>query len=86
MLHIRMFSITFRNIFTGMILDSLGYFILEVFFICCLEIALLAGGGLYLYNSYTNGPLNDRPSIRDAKLKAQKSARKNASSSAEINN
>ncbi|CAF0894574.1 unnamed protein product [Rotaria sordida] len=55
------------NIFTGLILDSYGYFILEVFFIICLEIALLAAAFLYVYNSIKKGILNDSPSARRAK-------------------
>lgn len=56
-----------RNIFTGLILDSYGYFILEIFFIICLEIALLAAAFLYVYNSVKKGMLNDSPAVRKAK-------------------
>jgi len=58
------------NIFTGLILDSYGYFMLEVFFIICLEIALLAAAFLYVYNSIRKGTLNDSPAVRLAKQKA----------------
>jgi hypothetical protein len=59
--------LVFRNIFTGLILDSYGYFVLEIFFIICLEIALLAAAFLYVYNSVRKGMLNDSPSVRRAK-------------------
>ena len=55
------------NIITGIILDSYGYFMLEVFFIICLEIALLAAAFLYVYNSVKKGMLNDSPAVRRAK-------------------
>jgi len=58
------------NIFTGMILDSYGYFILEIFFIICLEIALLAAAFLYVYNSIKKGTLNDSATVRRAKQAA----------------
>lgn len=58
----------FRNIFTGLILDNYGYFMLEVFFIICLELALLAAAALYIYNSAKKGTLNDSPAVRAAKL------------------
>ena len=61
-----MFS--FRNIFTGLILDAYGYFLLEIFFIICLEIALLAAAFLYVYNSVKKGMLNDSPAVRQPKL------------------
>ena len=60
----------FRNIFTGLILDSYGYFMLEIFFIICLEIALLAAAFLYVYNSIKKGMLNDTPAVRRAKQAA----------------
>lgn len=56
-----------RNIFTGLILDSYGYFVLEIFFILCLEVALLAAAFLYVYNSVKDGMLNDSPAVRQAK-------------------
>jgi hypothetical protein len=37
---------------------------LEIFFIICLEIALLAAAFLYIYNSIKKGILNDSPSVR----------------------
>ena len=40
---------------------------LEIFFIICLEIALLAAAFLYIYNSVKKGMLNDSPSVRRAK-------------------
>ncbi|CAF0855017.1 unnamed protein product [Adineta ricciae] len=55
------------NIFTGLILDSYGYFMLEIFFIICLEIALLAAAFLYVYNSVKKGMLNDSPTVRRVK-------------------
>jgi MFS family permease len=55
------------NIFTGLILDHYGYFMLEIFFIICLEIALLAAAFLYVYNSVKKGTLNDSPAVRRAK-------------------
>ncbi|CAF1059338.1 unnamed protein product [Adineta ricciae] len=55
------------NIFTGLILDSYGYFMLEIFFIICLEIALLAAAFLYVYNSVKKGMLNDSPAVRRVK-------------------
>ena len=58
---------SFRNIFTGLILDSYGYFMLEIFFIICLEIALLAAAFLYVYNSVKKGMLNDSPAVRRVK-------------------
>ena len=57
-----------RNIFTGLILDNYGYFMLEIFFILCLELALLAAAALYIYNSVKQGTLNDSPAVRAAKL------------------
>lgn len=53
-----------------MILDSYGYFMLEIFFILCLEIALLAAAFLYIYNSIKKGMLNDPATVRRAKLAA----------------
>jgi hypothetical protein len=41
---------------------------LEIFFIICLEIALLAAAFLYVYNSVKKGMLNDSPAVRRAKL------------------
>lgn len=61
------FCLSFRNIFTGLILERYGYFILEIFFIICLEIALLAAAILYIYNSLEKGMLNDSPAIRHAR-------------------
>jgi len=58
------------NIFTGLILDHYGYFMLEIFFIICLEIALLAAAFLYVYNSVRKGMLNDSPAERQAKQEA----------------
>ncbi|CAF4142411.1 unnamed protein product [Adineta steineri] len=55
------------NILTGLILDQYGYFMLEIFFIVCLEIALLAAAFLYVYNSFKKGLLNDSPAVRQAK-------------------
>jgi Flp pilus assembly protein TadB len=40
---------------------------LEIFFIICLEIALLAAAFLYVYNSVKKGTLNDSPAVRQAK-------------------
>jgi len=60
------------NIFSGLILDSYGYFMLEIFFIICLEIALLAAAFLYIYNSLKNGMLNDSPAVRRAKQELAK--------------
>jgi hypothetical protein len=40
---------------------------LEIFFIICLEVALLAAAFLYVYNSIKNGTLNDSPAVRLAK-------------------
>lgn len=40
---------------------------LEIFFIICLEIALLAAAFLYVYNSVKEGTLNDSPTARRAK-------------------
>jgi len=40
---------------------------LEIFFIICLEIALLAAAFLYIYNSTKKGILNDSPAVRAAK-------------------
>lgn len=42
---------------------------LEIFFIICLEIALLASAFLYIYNSVKQGILNDSPAIRRERLK-----------------
>jgi hypothetical protein len=41
---------------------------LEIFFIVCLEIALLAAAFLYVYNFLKKGMLNDSAPIRHAKL------------------
>ncbi|UJR07131.1 hypothetical protein I4U23_011419 [Adineta vaga] len=60
-------GLALMNIFTGLILDSYGYFMLEIFFIICLEIALLASAFLYVYNSIKQGTLNDSPAVRLAK-------------------
>lgn len=43
---------------------------LEIFFIICLEIALLAAAFLYVYNSVKKGTLNDSPAVRRAKEEA----------------
>ncbi len=43
---------------------------LEIFFIICLEIALLAAAFLYVYNSIRKGTLNDSPAVRKAKQDA----------------
>jgi hypothetical protein len=43
---------------------------LEIFFIICLEVALLAAAFLYVYNSIKKGVLNDSPAIRRAKQEA----------------
>jgi hypothetical protein len=43
---------------------------LEIFFIICLEIALLAAAFLYVYNSVKKGMLNDSPAVRRAKQDA----------------
>ncbi len=40
---------------------------LEIFFIVCLEIALLAAAFLYIYNSLKKGVLNDSALVRHAK-------------------
>jgi len=40
---------------------------LEIFFIICLEIALLAAAFLYVYDSIKKGTLNDSPAVRRAK-------------------
>jgi hypothetical protein len=40
---------------------------LEIFFIVCLEIALLAAAFLYVYNSLKKGVLNDSAAIRHAR-------------------
>jgi len=42
---------------------------LEIFFIICLEIALLAAAFLYVYDSVKKGTLNDSPAVRLAKQK-----------------
>jgi hypothetical protein len=42
---------------------------LEMFFIVCLEIALLAVGALYVSNSLKNGMLNDSVAVRHKKRK-----------------
>lgn len=44
---------------------------LEIFFIVCLEIALLAAVLLYIYNSRRKGLLNDSPAKRNVKRKEQ---------------
>ncbi|XP_005078007.1 major facilitator superfamily domain-containing protein 1 isoform X1 [Mesocricetus auratus] len=46
------------SILAGMILDSWGYFLLEVFFIACLSLSLLAVVCLYLVNRARGGNLN----------------------------
>ena len=66
-----MFCLCPRNLFTGLILDRYGYFTLEIFFIVCLEIALLAAGLLYVYNSLRKGMLNDSATSRNDKQKEQ---------------
>jgi len=40
---------------------------LEIFFIICLEVALLAAAFLYVYNSVKKGMLNDSPAVRRVK-------------------
>ena len=65
-----------RNIFTGLILDQYGYFMLEIFFIVCLEIALLATAFLYIYNSLKKGMLNDSAVVRHAKQEEQELTKK----------
>ena len=62
-----MFCLFPRNIFTGLILDRYGYFMLEIFFIVSLEIALLAATVLYVYDSRKKGMLNDSAVVRHAK-------------------
>jgi uncharacterized membrane protein YciS (DUF1049 family) len=44
---------------------------LEIFFIVCLEIALLATAFLYVYNSLKKGMLNDSAVVRHAKQEEQ---------------
>ena len=51
---------------------------LEIFFIICLEIALLAAAFLYVYNSIKKGTLNDSPAVRLAKQLASESENNNA--------
>ncbi|CAF0745450.1 unnamed protein product [Didymodactylos carnosus] len=63
------------NIFTGLILDSYGYFLLEIFFIVSLEIALLAAAFLYIWNSIKGGVLNDSTSVRGKRLEEIQSKR-----------
>ena len=51
---------------------------LEIFFIICLEIALLAAAFLYVYNSIKKGTLNDTPAVRRAKAEALDNANSNS--------
>ncbi|CAF0964999.1 unnamed protein product [Rotaria sordida] len=60
-------SLAIMNIFTGLILDRYGYFMLEIFFIICLEMALLTVAVLYVYNTVKKGILNDSAAVRYAK-------------------
>ncbi|WAR27470.1 MFSD1-like protein [Mya arenaria] len=46
------------SIAAGSIVDSKGYLILEVFFLACLSIALIAAVVLYLFDAATGGVLN----------------------------
>lgn len=49
---------------SGMIVDNGGFFMLELFFIGCLIIALIATIVIWLYDSSTGGNLNMTPCQR----------------------
>ncbi|KAL1260151.1 hypothetical protein QQF64_007978 [Cirrhinus molitorella] len=55
----------------GSILDLKGYLFLEVFFIACLCLALLAVVLLYLYDYYKEGDLNLSASTRASRIKSE---------------
>nr|XP_055051865.1 major facilitator superfamily domain-containing protein 1 isoform X1 [Misgurnus anguillicaudatus] len=59
----------------GTILDTRGYLFLEVFFIACVCLALIAVVLLYLYNSYKDGELNLSASSRAQRTKAEDAQR-----------
>lgn len=53
------------SMFSGLIVDKGGYFMLEIFFIGWLVVSLLATIVIWLYNSNNNGVLNMSPKERD---------------------
>ncbi|KAG6459317.1 hypothetical protein O3G_MSEX011324 [Manduca sexta] len=52
-------------ILAGMIVDSYGYLMLEMFFLGCLFISLVAAVLIYIIDSANNGVLNMSPEMRD---------------------
>ncbi|XP_032529860.1 major facilitator superfamily domain-containing protein 1-like [Danaus plexippus] len=55
-------------ILAGIIVDKYGYLMLEMFFLGCLFISLIAGVVIYIVDSANNGILNLSPSVREAYL------------------
>ncbi|XP_065079070.1 major facilitator superfamily domain-containing protein 1-like isoform X2 [Ochlerotatus camptorhynchus] len=53
------------SMFSGLIVDKGGYFMLEIFFIGWLVVSLLATIVIWLYNSNNNGVLNMSPAERE---------------------
>ncbi|CAG4998783.1 unnamed protein product [Parnassius apollo] len=53
-------------ILAGVIVDRYGYFMLEMFFLACLFISLIAAVLIYIVDSANNGVLNMSPSTRES--------------------
>ncbi|CAK1603057.1 unnamed protein product [Parnassius mnemosyne] len=53
-------------ILAGVIVDRYGYFMLEMFFLGCLFISLIAAVLIYIVDSANNGVLNMSPSMRES--------------------
>lgn len=53
-------------IFAGIIVDKYGYLMLEMFFLGCLFVSLIAAVLIYIMDSANNGTLNLSPSQREA--------------------
>ncbi|KAL0894850.1 hypothetical protein ABMA27_013365 [Loxostege sticticalis] len=53
-------------ILAGMIVDKYGYLMLEMFFLGCLFVSLIAAVIIYIMDATSNGVLNLSPSVRDA--------------------
>ncbi|XP_052746414.1 major facilitator superfamily domain-containing protein 1 isoform X2 [Bicyclus anynana] len=58
-------------ILAGMIVDNYGYFMLELFFLGCLFVSLIAAVLIYILDSASEGTLNLSPSARESLLKTR---------------
>ncbi|CAH2243989.1 jg18512 [Pararge aegeria aegeria] len=56
-------------IFAGIIVDNYGYFMLELFFLGCLFVSLIAAVLIYILDSASEGVLNLSPSARESLAK-----------------